>query len=64
MSHESIENLIDRLRDLTDTINFLTSELENCSLWGKYDEADQLYGELIDARSELAKLEEMYEGVL
>lgn len=57
MSHESIENIIDKIRDVTDTITFLTAELENCSLWGKYDEADDLYGELVDARNELAKLE-------
>lgn len=57
MSHESIENIIDKIRDVTDTITFLTAELENCSLWGKYDEADDIYGELVDARNELAKLE-------
>ena len=57
MSHESIENIIDKIRDVTDAITFLTAELENCSLWGKYDEADDLYGELVDARNELAKLE-------
>jgi FtsZ-binding cell division protein ZapB len=59
MSHESIENIIDKINEVTDTITFLTAELENCSLWGKYDEADDLYGELVDARNELAKLEGM-----
>jgi hypothetical protein len=59
MSHESIENIIDKINEVTDTITFLTAELENCSLWGKYDEADELYGELVDARHELTKLEGM-----
>jgi hypothetical protein len=64
MSHESIENIIEKLRDLHDTITYLTAEVENCALWGKYDEADQLYGELVDARKELEKLETQYEGIL
>lgn len=64
MSNESIENIIEQLRDAHDMITYLTAEVENCSLWGKYDEADQLYGDLVAARKELENLEKQYEGIL
>lgn len=64
MSHDVNTALLDTIAELRDLINFLESELLDYSLHGNYDGADQAYGELVDARKELAKIEDMVEGVL
>lgn len=57
MSHIANETIIDAIRELRDLVQFLESELLDYSLHGNYDGADQAYGELVDARVKLAKLE-------
>lgn len=59
MSHIANEKIIDAIRELRDLVQFLESELLDYSLHGNYDGADQAYGELVDARTELEKLEKM-----
>lgn len=59
MSHPVNDSIRDTIAELRDLINFLESELLDYSLHGNYDEADQAYGELVDARTKLAKLEDM-----
>ena len=61
MSHIANETIIDAIRDLRDLVEFLESELLDYSLHGDYDAADQAYGELVDARVKLAKLEGLME---
>jgi hypothetical protein len=58
MSHPVNDSVIEKLGELRDLVNFLESELLFHSLQGNYDYADQTYGELIDARKELAKFED------
>lgn len=60
MSHESNDNIRDQIRDLYDLITFLESELECAASHGRIAEADDVAGELYDARKELAKLEEYF----
>ena len=60
MSHESNDNIRDQIRDLYDLITFLESELECASSHGRVAEADDVAGELYDARQELSKLEEYF----
>lgn len=57
MSHIVNETILDAIRELRDLVQFLESELLDYSLHGDYDAADQAYGELVDARVELEKLE-------
>ena len=64
MSHDINTALRETIAELRDLINFLESELLDYSLHGDYDAADQAYGELVDARVKLAKIEEECEGVL
>lgn len=64
MSHVVNSALIDTINELRDLINFLESELLDYSLHGDYDAADQAYGELVDARAKLAKIEDECESGL
>jgi len=57
MSHEVNDNIRDQIRDLYDLITFLECELETASSHGRIAEADDVAGELYDARKELATLE-------
>lgn len=53
------ETILETINELRDLIQFLESELLDYSLHGNYDTADQVYGELVDARNKLADLEEV-----
>lgn len=58
MSHPVNEVLVDTIRELRELISFLESELLDYSLRGEIEIADEVYGELIDARIKLAELED------
>lgn len=60
MSHPSNDNIRDTIGELYDLISFLESELETAFSTGKFDDADTIAGELLDARCELNKLEEYF----
>ena len=60
MSHEVNDKTKDQIRDLYDLITFLESELECAASHGRVAEADDVAGELYDARKELAQLEECF----
>lgn len=60
MSHPANDNIIDRMNDLYSLIDFLTEELRNCSMHGKFDEADTIFGELEDAKIELERLQDQF----
>lgn len=60
MSHPVNDNIIDKMNDLYSLIDFLTEELKNCSIYGKFDEADAIAGELHDVTIELEKLREQF----
>lgn len=63
MSNLLNETLRETINELRDLISFLENELESVSVHGEYGLADQIYGELVDARKELNKLEK-YEDYL
>lgn len=58
---ETMESLIQSINELRDLIGFLECELLNYSVYGNYDGADRVYGELIDARKKLEQLEQTFD---
>jgi hypothetical protein len=64
MSHDINATLRETINELRCLINFLEGELLDYSLHGDCDNADQAYGELVDARAKLAKIEDECESGL
>jgi hypothetical protein len=60
MSHLVNDQIVDAIREIEDTIEFLETELEVSGIRGEFDRADQLAVELFDARKELKKIKSQF----
>lgn len=62
METVATETILEIIDDLINLVRFLEGQLLDYSLSGNYDGADDVYGELVETRNRLAKLEEVIES--